>query len=198
MIQVTWEWLGQDPALDVANTVAIADGAEHDMIADAEEYERWAAAEVASLGWGAAERGTLMAARASLMRLRPAVRAVVAAAAEGRALPAAAVAELNRASRAAPSWPELDAETRELREGGRGRAAERLVAAYARAAMELVAEDAPDEIRRCPAPSCGMFFRPRRSDQHWCSTQCGSRARVARQYRARRRGASDDAAPTGD
>jgi predicted RNA-binding Zn ribbon-like protein len=186
MIQVTWEWLGVDPALDLANTVAIADGVEHDMIGEAEEYERWAAAEAAALGWGAGERAALAAARTALLRLRPAVRAVVAAAAEGRALPGDAVAELNNASRSAPSWPELDAKTGELRHGGRGRAAERLAAAYARAAMALAADDAPNEIRRCPAPSCGMFFHPRRSDQHWCSTQCGSRARVARQYRARR------------
>jgi predicted RNA-binding Zn ribbon-like protein len=32
-----------------------------------------------------------------------------------------------------------------------------------------------------------MFYRPGRTDQHWCSPQCGSRARVARYYRAHKR-----------
>jgi predicted RNA-binding Zn ribbon-like protein len=186
MLRVTWEWLGQDPALDIANTVAIVDGGEHDMVADPAEYERWAAAEAAALGLGDADAAALAAARSRLLELRPAVRAVIAAAAAGRRVARAAAAELNRASRAAPEWLELDPTTGRLRDGSRARAADVLIARYARAAMALVAEDAAAEIRRCPAPSCGMFYRPGRKDQHWCSPQCGSRARVARHYRAHR------------
>lgn len=186
MLRVTWEWLGQDPALDIANTVAIVEGDERDMLTSGEEYERWAVAESAALGLESDEAAALVAARARLLALRPAVRAVIAAAAEGRDLPRGATAELNRASRAAPEWLELDPVTGRLRRDSRRRGADRVVAAYARAAMTLVAGEAAAEIRRCPAPSCGMFYRPGRSDQHWCSPQCGSRARVARQYRARK------------
>jgi predicted RNA-binding Zn ribbon-like protein len=185
MLQVTWEWLGQDPALDIANTVAIVEGEERDMLTSVAEYERWATAESSALGLGSEEAAALVAAHTRLLALRPALRAVIAAAADGHDLPRGAVAELNRASRAAPEWLELDPATGRLRRDGRGRAADRLAAAYARAAMTLVARDEAAEIRRCPAPSCGMFYRPGRSDQHWCSPQCGSRARVARQYRAR-------------
>jgi predicted RNA-binding Zn ribbon-like protein len=187
MLQVTWAWLGQDPALDVANTVAVAEGREHDLIADVSEYERWAAAEVVALGFGHDEAAALVAARPLLLELRAAVRAVLAAAAGARAQPGPAVADLNRASRAAPEWLELDATTARLHKGRHGRAADRIVATYARAAMELVAGDAAPEIRVCPAPSCGMFYRPGRSDQRWCSTQCGARARVARHYRSQRK-----------
>jgi predicted RNA-binding Zn ribbon-like protein len=186
MIRVTWEWLGQHPALDIANTVAIIDGDEHDLIPTVGEYERWAAAEALALGLDDEESAALARARKQLLALRPAVRAVIAAAAAGRELPRAASAELNGASRAAPEWLELDPGTGELRRGGRGRDADRLVATYARAAMELVAARSTVDVRRCPAPSCGMFYRPGRSDQHWCSPQCGSRARVARHYRAHR------------
>ena len=184
MLQITWEWLGQDPALDIANTVAIVDADEHDMVADVAEYERWAAAEASALGLNREEEGALLGARARVLGLRKAVRAIIAATAEGRPLPRTAAAELNRASRAAPEWLELDPASGRLRRGSRARGADILIATYARAAMALVAHDASDEVRRCPAPSCGMFFRPSRSDQHWCSPQCGSRARVARHYRA--------------
>jgi predicted RNA-binding Zn ribbon-like protein len=186
MLRVTWEWLGQDPALDIANTVAIVEGDERDMLTSVSEYERWAAAESSALDFESEEAAVLVAARSRLLALRPAVRAVIAAAADGHELPRGAVAELNRASQAVPEWLELDPVTGRLQREGRGRTADRLVAAYARAAMALVAADEAAEIRRCPAPSCGMFFRPGRSDQHWCSPQCGSRARVARQYRARK------------
>jgi predicted RNA-binding Zn ribbon-like protein len=188
MLHVTWEWLGQDPALDIANTVAVVEGDEHDMVADVSEYERWAAAEASALGFDSEEEGALVRARPRLLELRTRVRALIAARAEGRPLPGAATAELNRASRAAPEWLELDAASGRLGRGSRARAADLLIAAYARAAMAVVASDASGEVRRCPAPSCGMFFRPSRSDQHWCSQQCGSRARVARHYRAHKGG----------
>jgi len=102
MLQITWEWLGQDPALDIANTVAIVDADEHDMVADVAEYERWAAAEASALGLNREEEGALLGARARVLGLRKAVRAIIAATAEGRPLPRTAAAELNRASRAAP------------------------------------------------------------------------------------------------
>lgn len=184
MLHVSWQWLGQDPALDVANTVAVVEGEERDLIAGVAEYERWAAAEAAALGFDSDEAAVLVAARSRLLGLRPAVRAVIAAAAAARELPQGSVAELNRASRSAPEWTELDPATGRLRHRTRGHAADQVAAAYARAAMALVAGDAAGEIRVCPAPSCGMLYRPRRSDQHWCSRQCGSRARVARYYRA--------------
>lgn len=184
MLHVTWEWLGQDPGLDLANTVAVVDGDERDLIAGVADYGRWAVAEASALGFGSGEAAALAAARSRLLGLRPAVRAVIAAAADARELPRGAVAKLNRASRSAPEWTQLDPATGRLRRGTLGHAADRVIAGYARAAMALVADDAAGEIRVCPAPSCGMFYRPGRSDQHWCSPQCGSRARVARYYHA--------------
>jgi predicted RNA-binding Zn ribbon-like protein len=187
VLHVTWEWLGQDPALDLANTVSISDGTEHDLIAKVSDYERWAAAEGFALSCDPYERSALVAGRSRVLALRTAVRAVIAAAAESRELPREAVSALNRASRSAPAWAELDPAARRLRNQSRAETTKRLLAAYARAAMALVADSASEDIRRCPAPSCGMFYRPGRSDQRWCSPQCGSRARVARHYREHRK-----------
>ena len=186
MLHVTWEWLGADPALDVANTVAVSNGEPHDLLEPDGEYERWAGEAAARsqllAAWGSAP---LIKARAEVLELRTRIRQVLAAAAAGEEWPGTAVAALNRASRAVPRWPELDTDGT-VRERARGSAADRLLAEYARSAMEIAAEGSA-RLRVCPAPSCGMYYRPTRQDQRWCSVPCGTRARVARHSRSRRR-----------
>ncbi|HEX2058818.1 MAG TPA: CGNR zinc finger domain-containing protein [Actinomycetota bacterium] len=183
MLQVTWAWLGQGPALDLADTVAIVDGAERDLIAAPGDYDRWARLEAAFLPEGSYR--LLRGCRAEVLALRDTVRAVIGAIADGGSPPRRAVAELNRASRAAPAWFELDPEALTLQGRSSGRALDRLLAHYARSAIDLVAGHRPN-LRRCPAPSCGMFYVRTRAAQRWCSTQCGTRARVARHYRRSR------------
>lgn len=186
MLQVTWEWLGGDPALDVANTVAISDGEPHDLLGADGEYERWATQVAARSPLLDADGAALLIkARPGLLALRGRIREVLAAAAAGEELPRTAVAALNRVSRAAPRWLELDPDGT-VRERARGSPAERLLAEYARSAMEIAAEGRM-RLRVCPAPSCGMYYRPTRQDQRWCSVPCGTRARVARHYRPRRK-----------
>jgi predicted RNA-binding Zn ribbon-like protein len=185
MLHVTWEWLGGDPALDVANTVAISNGEPHDLLEPEGEYERWAAEATERSPLLDAERAALLIdLRPQLLELRERIRQVLAAAAAGEELPATAVAALNRTARKAPRWSELDTGGT-IRERALGSAGDRLLADYARSAMEIAAEGS-QSLRVCPAPSCGMYYRPTRRDQRWCSTQCGTRARVARHYRPRR------------
>lgn len=108
MLQVTWEWVAIDePALDVANTVAISGGVAHDLLEPAGEYERWAEAAAASPALDADAGAALRAARSRVLALREPIRAVLFATAAGEPLPRAAVTELNRASRKAPAWREL-------------------------------------------------------------------------------------------
>lgn len=183
MIRVTWEWLGADVALDIANTVAVANGVEHDLLRPAGGYERWAHFASASPALGPSEAAVLREARSEVLRLRDSIRAVLRATASGKPLPTAAVVELNRVSRRAAEWLELGPNG-EARTISPGRPVDRLLAAYARSAMEIAAAGRT-QLRSCPAPSCGMFYRPRRDTQRWCSTQCGTRARVARHYRAK-------------
>jgi len=182
VIHVTWEWLGQGVALDLADTVAIEDGLEHDLIATSPGYERWAAREATFLPHGSV--ALLKRARTELVDLRTALRDVLAAVAAHRSPPAAAVDRLNRASRSAPTWIELDALSMSARDGSSADEVDALVATFAHSAIELVATQ-KDRLRRCPAPSCGMFYVSTRAQQRWCSGQCGTRARVARHYRAR-------------
>ncbi|MDQ4124054.1 MAG: ABATE domain-containing protein [Actinomycetota bacterium] len=183
MIQVTWEWLGQGLALDLADTVTIENGIEHDLIEGRAGYARWAELEAPFVPQGPVE--LLLRARPELLDLRTTVRAVLAAVSAGRPVPRKATSALNAASACAPSWLELDARSGATRQATSGSEVDALVAAYARSAIELVARDAA-RLSRCPAPSCGMFYLRARTQQRWCSTQCGSRARVARHYKRHR------------
>lgn len=183
MIQVTWEWLGQGEALDLANTVTITEGVEHDLLGPVGEYDRWARAESEHLPSGSEQ--LLLKARKDLLELRSVVRDVLGAVSSQERVPSAAVKRLNRTSRAAPRWVELDLDSTSLKDRSSGRAVDDLLARYARSAMEMIV-GTPGEVVRCPAPSCGMFYLRSRTDQRWCSAQCGTRARVARHYATRR------------
>lgn len=184
MLRVTWEWIALDAAaLDVANTVAVANGAEHDLLAADGEYARWAKAAAGSPALDPDEAAALVDARPPVLELRERIRDVLHATAAGEPLPEAAVAALNEASRAAPQWSELG-DDGVVRERAEAPPADRLLARYARSAMQIAA-DGSEGLRVCGAPSCGMFYRPRRRQQRWCSVPCGTRARVARHYRSR-------------
>ncbi len=183
MLEVTWEWIALDTAaLDLANTVAVDKGVEHDLLAPDGEYQRWAQAAAQSPELTPDEAGAITAAQPHLLELREHTRAVLHATAAGEPLPGAAVAALNTASRAAPQWPELGGD-RQIQQHALGNAVQRLLAHYARSTMEIAAGGRA-KLRVCGAPSCGMFYRPRRRQQRWCSEPCGTRARVARHYRA--------------
>lgn len=47
-------------------------------------------------------------------------------------------------------------------------------------AVRLITSPRRELLRRCPAPSCVLFFSALRKTQRWCSPACGNRARVAR------------------
>jgi predicted RNA-binding Zn ribbon-like protein len=181
MFRVTWEWIGFEEALDVANTIAIVDGVEQDLLVDTGAFERWAEAARKSPALTPAEASALLGARERLLDLREPIRALMAATVSDEPPPAAAVVELNRISRRAPLWVEYAEGV--LQERTDATPIDRLLARYARSALELAAGHA---TRRCPAPSCGMFYVPRRRQQRWCSQSCGNRARFARHYKAHR------------
>ena len=189
MLDVTWEWIALDKAaLDVANTVAVDKGVELDLLHPAGDYQRWAQAAARSPELRPDEAAAIAAARPRVLALREHIRAVLHATAAGQPLPGAAVAALNTASRGAPQWPELG-DDRQIAQHALGDAVQRLLARYARSTMEIAAGGSA-ELRVCGAPSCGMFYRPRRRQQRWCSEPCGTRARVARHYRAHHKAGS--------
>jgi predicted RNA-binding Zn ribbon-like protein len=64
-----------------------------------------------------------------------------------------------------------------------GDAADRLLAALAYAATDLLTDRRVTSIRRCAGPDCAILFLPDNPRRQWCSpTLCGNRVRVARYY----------------
>jgi predicted RNA-binding Zn ribbon-like protein len=184
MLDVTWEWISLDEAaLDVANTVAVEKGVEHDLLTRNGEYARWAEAAARSRDLTPDAAAAIARAEPRVLELREPIRAVLQATAAGKALPASSIAALNKASRVAPEWIEIGADGSLVRRAP-GTAVDRLLAEYARSAMTIAAEG-KTRLRVCGAPSCGMFYRPRRRQQRWCSEPCGNRARFARHYARR-------------
>ncbi|UKY48676.1 CGNR zinc finger domain-containing protein [Streptomyces inhibens] len=104
-----------------------------------------------------------------------------------------AIRRLNAAAALAPTAPQLSwdpgapPELR-LHPAGSPPAADRIVAALARAAIAFL--DGPDRalLRACPAPRCVRYFVKDHARQEWCTPSCGNRARVARHHERRREG----------
>ena len=179
MIRVTWEWLGQAPALDVANTITVEAGSDRDLWSLPGRYVSWAAVEAAALGLPADDAAALRDAEDDMRAICTPVRDAIAAHARELGVPRTTIEALNRASSESPAWLELDIDGRSLVTRRAGDAAQQLAALYAQSALELIV-DRDAVVRACPAPSCGMLFQPGRTDQRWCSRQCGTRARVTR------------------
>jgi predicted RNA-binding Zn ribbon-like protein len=180
-MQLGYSWLGKELAVDFANTVIVVrPGDELDGLATEEDLERWLELERERLG--EAPRAGLEEFRG----LRDAVRALMAAAAEGNELPTRAVATVNRASRAAPRFVQLrDGATVD---GSRARTrADEVLGAIAASAIELLGGPDRELVRVCRAPRCGLYFLADREGRQWCSPSCGNRARVARHYARRAR-----------
>lgn len=125
---------------------------------------------------------------ADFRALREAVRAILAASANGDPIPAEAVRAVNEASAAFPTHLRLDLADppAAVLAGTGGSRTVEVLAAIARSAIETVGGPDRERLRRCP--SCGAFFLSSRAGRIWCSDACGNRARVARHHaKARRR-----------
>lgn len=184
--------IGEPLALDLLNTLPEVDGRQIDCIATPAALRDWVmrqadrfpgieAAEVAALG-----EGDLAAVRAVRAHLGVVIRALWS----GAAVDAGALAGLNDALRAAPAVKAL-----EVAEGKAGivlrrvgTLGERLAAALAEAALELIDDRVLARIRECAAQDCVMLFLASHPRRQWCSAErCGNRARVARYYRRHKR-----------
>lgn len=164
-------WIGEDPVLDLANTVVVGAGpgrSDVDFFTDRELTSRWRAR--------AADRGLAALPLEELRRLRGLVRDALGTTAGQRPLTDSLRARLNELASAAPVVFRMTDDGllgRQEQGGGAD-------AVVARETLVLVAGPDRQRVRRCHAPSCGMFFLARRRDQAWCTLGCGNRARSTR------------------
>lgn len=179
-----FRWLGERPAIDLANTVMVVrEGQEVDLLSTTGDLARWLDHEHSRLPKVRADQRALE----ELRELRDAVRPVLIATAVGRAGKRSAVDRINEAAQAAPIARRLE------RGSGGGLVVTtvptvrdplaQLLGALALDAIDLVSGTERNQLHVCHAPSCGMLFVGRR---RWCCGACGNRARVASHYRRTR------------
>jgi predicted RNA-binding Zn ribbon-like protein len=176
-----FRWLGEPLAVDLANTVMVVrEGEAVDLLATQQDLRRWLDAERPRLG----DCGFAIRHLDEIRALRDAVRALLAASAQGAAPAREALEQVNAASVAAPIAPQL-----ETGDHGRLQAVERtceqdplaqLLGSLARSAIAILTGDERERLHVCRAPSCGMFYL---GERRWCCAACGNRARAARHYR---------------
>jgi predicted RNA-binding Zn ribbon-like protein len=176
-----FRWLGERPAIDLANTVMVVrEGEEVDLLATERDLTRWLQAERNRLPGVRPTQRTLE----KLRGLRNAVRTLLVAVASGRDPSRSTLKRISAAAEAAPMSRRLEAR-------GTGALVARiipltndplrqLVGALATDAIDLVTGTERERLQICQAPSCGMLFVGAR---RWCCRACGNRARVARHYR---------------
>jgi predicted RNA-binding Zn ribbon-like protein len=173
-----YSWLGQDLALDLANTVIVVrPGETLDGLSDEADLARWLELERDRLGAVPGAEARL----ADFRRLRDAIRALLTAAAEGVDLPAHDAATVNRMSAAAPWFVQLHPRAGAVVESRAKNRVDGVLGAIAASAAELLGGPDRRVVRVCAAPRCGVYFLAGRKRQ-WCSASCGNRARVARHY----------------
>jgi predicted RNA-binding Zn ribbon-like protein len=181
-MELGYSWLGKELAVDFANTVIVVrPGEELDGLATGAELARWLELERDRLGSVPDAEARLR----DFRRLRAAIRGLLAAAAEGEELPETAVATVNRASAAAPSFVQLRVPAEAVVESRARTRVDATFGAIAASAVEVLGGPDRERIRVCAAPSCGLFFLAGRQRQQWCTPSCGNRARVARHYARR-------------
>jgi predicted RNA-binding Zn ribbon-like protein len=178
-------------AVELHNTIYAAGGIGVDAFADARQTAAWLAALGSRLPLADYPEGPLPS-QDQLSALRTAIRSALAAAVEGRATDAAAIAAINAASTRAPWSPAI-------RQAGRNALAqisdlhgatraEALLAALARAAIDLLTGPQRGDLRVCGAPGCVLMFLRENPRREWCCNACGNRARQARHYERVRAG----------
>ncbi|MEA2279530.1 MAG: hypothetical protein QOK21_137 [Solirubrobacteraceae bacterium] len=171
-----WDFLGQPLAVDFSASVKRRGDAHVELWRDGSDVADWCARMD-----GRVPRLTADQAGARLGELRTVrddVFAILGAVVAGTAFPAAAAERLDARAREHPVIAQL---VGAAIVAGTGDPVDELLARAAAATIALAAD--PGELTFCDAPSCGQFYLRERRGQVWCSTACGTRARVARHAR---------------
>lgn len=184
--ETSWGWLGDDLALDIANTVVRRGQVDQELWVTGSDVAHWTELERDRLAPVAATEADDRL--GELHQLRDAVLMLLRAAAAAGPWNIHDVDLVNRYMRTHAVVPQLDPacgtvvhQQLDTVEGGRDRApVDALLGHMAAATISFLDGPRTKLLACCNAPSCGQLFLRRRRDQQWCCTACGTRARVAR------------------
>ena len=169
--------------LDFAHTGGEGQCAVFESLHEPADLGEWLAAQPLHAAVATVTADELAAAKT----LRQAIWEAAHARADRRAIPAAAVAIINRAAAAAPLSPELAADGTTARWAEPVRATQAL-SSIAREMIELLSGPLSDRIRECASDNCPLVFvdSSRPGARRWCAMErCGNRHKL-RALRARR------------
>ncbi|WP_433499694.1 CGNR zinc finger domain-containing protein [Sphaerimonospora sp. CA-214678] len=185
-------------ALEFVSTLRMRRSGLADALADAAGMTAWGREHATALGVDPDSFTATETLRAEVVELRQAVRALFARAvspgpastADADLLPAfrPSLELVNATAMAVPvtprlDWPADDVPVVHVVPAVPAGESERIRAALAASAMELLAGPYREKLRTCPAPRCVLYFVKEHPRQEWCSVTCGNRARAARHYR---------------
>jgi predicted RNA-binding Zn ribbon-like protein len=179
IIENVWDKLGYELALDLTYSIRDHRGTTVDLMADPAALREFLDTEgdrLPSISDDAVKREF-----PAWLELREAIRASFAASVAGERLPEDALAEINRRAAAEPVAPRVapDGST-DLAPIAPVDPTTAALAAIARSAVDILGSEQRDRVHFCAAHGCGMYYLASRPQQRWCSSQCGTRERVAR------------------
>ena len=184
--QTSFEFLGNDLAIDLVNTEIMEAGARTDLIGTPEQVQQWLTA--SNLAW----RGKWTAAELKTAHeLRDAIREGLETKTAGTAPSKQALDTINRHLDQFPQVRHLTFKdgVYSLEPCATHLSPEQAIGWLATAAAELLATADPKMIKRCASHSCILWFKDvsRGRKRRWCSMEtCGNRFKVAKHYRASR------------
>lgn len=197
-------------ALELAITRRYEDGRVVDRLADVPGLTSWFDEQADLLPDAERPPGRLgEATRRDVVELRHALRSLLARAVEpeppshldaAHLLPDQEAVRIVNAAAArvavtpALDWPH-DAEPVAGQRPQRAAAGDLLVAAVARATIDLLTGPSRDRLYACASPACVRYFVREHGRQRWCHAACGNRVRAARHYQRHRAANNPPPAP---
>jgi predicted RNA-binding Zn ribbon-like protein len=176
-----WSWLGDHPAIDLANTVRRRGMQYVDLLATPDDLAEWLDHEADRLPRPETVGNDLFG---PFLELRDATLELMRAAAAERRLPARSRHKLNEFALRYPVVLTLAAAvgTRTYRVLEADDDAARLLAELTAVTIDLLSSPDLERPALCDAPGCGQLYRRGRPNQEWCNPHCGARARSERHY----------------
>ncbi len=178
---------GQPLAIEFANTSYARRGEPQEGIATPEHLGAWLRdrADLFETTLSASSLVRLTGAQLDRYReLRDAIRDILGCLVADAAPASRSLSTINQAAALAPRWPRLLSTSSEFRVRTQTSAApvDAALAEIARSAIDVLAGRERENVRQCQGPGCVLFFLRDNPRREWCSTACGTRARVARHY----------------
>jgi predicted RNA-binding Zn ribbon-like protein len=194
-------FIGNDPILDLLNTVPVLGGRPVDLLGSFADVTRWLeesglmtaeeARELRRLKYSAAEGA---AALNKVKSLREALRALVLGLEERGTISKAVLATVNEILRSTPISCEIAWHAQKRRFDARWRShkddiSSMAMAPLARGVVQLLSERDSSLLKKCENPVCVLHFydTSKNHSRRWCSMDvCGNRIKAAKHYRRHR------------